>query len=96
MQCRYTSRFASVGQGTFRITHAAAAMAGRHTHTAAGAAMASTHAAVGTAAVTAGTHAATAMTGMHMAAATAATKHARGGVFEQAREGQGSALVRFS
>ena len=96
MQCRYTSRFASVGQGTFRITHVAAAMAGRHTHATAGVAMAGTHAAAGTAAVMASTHAATATTGMHMAAATAATKHARGGIFEQARKGQGSALVRFS
>ena len=95
MQCRYTSRFASVGQGTFRITHAAT-MAGKHTHAAAGAAMAGTHVAAGTAAVMASTHVATATTGMHMAAATAASKHARGGVFEQAREGQGSALVRFS
>ena len=59
------------------------------------------HATVGAAAdaATAGTHtaagAAAATAGTHVAAATAATRHDRGGVFEQAREGQGSAPVRF-
>ena len=49
--------------------------------------------------VTAGRHV-VAAAGMHTAAsvavATAATRHDRGGVFEQAREGHGSAPVRFT
>ena len=45
-------------------------------------------------AATAGRHAVVAA-GTHVAAVTAATRHDRGGVFEQAREGQGSAPVRF-
>ena len=63
-------------------------MAGRHA-----AATAGTHATAGVAAgaATAGTH-----TAAGAAAATAATRHGRGGVFEQAHEGQGSAPVRFS
>ena len=65
-------------------THAAAAHA--TAGAAAGAATAGMHAAAGVAAATAGTH---------VVAATAATRHDRGGIFDQAREGQGSAPVRF-
>ena len=71
------------------------AAAGTHTvvaHATAGAAAdavtAGTHTAAGAVATTAGTHVAA-------ATATATTRHDRGGVFEQAREGQGSTPVRF-